>query len=146
MPSCNELSVSSGITKVKPIGSHSDDVPPGEIVIMKVSGWAFAGGGRNIVRVDVTGDLDKHNWTSANLKEGNDHRYGRGWAWTFWEAEVPARVQSYGCVHLYCKGVDMAFNSQPETAVNQWNVRGLMNNSWYHKTSMINVERKDSNK
>jgi len=146
MPSCNELSVSSGITKVKPLGSHSDDVPPGDIVIMKVSGWAFAGGGRNIVRVDVTGDLDKHNWTSANLKEGNDQRYGRGWAWTFWEAEVPARVQSDGCVHLYCKGVDMAFNSQPETAVNQWNVRGLMNNSWYHKTSMINVERKDSNR
>ena len=146
MPSCNELSVSSGITKVKPLGSHNDDVPPGDIVIMKVSGWAFAGGGRNIVRVDVTGDLDKHNWTSANLKEGNDQRYGRGWAWTFWEAEVPARVQSDGCVHLYCKGVDMAFNSQPETAVNQWNVRGLMNNSWYHKTSMINVERKDSNR
>ncbi|OEU23103.1 molybdopterin binding oxidoreductase [Fragilariopsis cylindrus CCMP1102] len=146
MPSCNELSVSSGITKVKPLGSHSDDVPPGDIVIMKVSGWAFAGGGRNIVRVDVTGDLDKHNWTSANLKEGNDQRYGRGWAWTFWEAEVPARVQSDGCVHLYCKGVDMAFNSQPETAVNQWNVRGLMNNSWYHKTSMINVVRKDSNR
>jgi len=143
MPACNELSVSSGITKIEPLESYSNDVPPGDIVMIKVSGWASSGGGRNIVRVDVTGDLANHDWTSALLKEGKEQRYGRGWAWTFWEAEVPARVQTDGFVHIYCKGVDMAFNSQPETAVNQWNVRGLMNNSWYHKTSMIDVKRKD---
>mmetsp|Transcript_23277 Transcript_23277/g.64564 ORF Transcript_23277/g.64564 Transcript_23277/m.64564 type:complete len:615 (+) Transcript_23277:195-2039(+) len=137
MPACNELSVSSGITTVEPIGLGSTP-QPGDVVTMKVSGWAFAGGGRNIVRVDVTGDVAKHDWIAADLKEGKDQRYGRGWAWTFWEANVPARVQVDGSVHIYCKGVDMAFNSQPESAADQWNVRGLMNNSWYHRTILFN--------
>jgi len=137
MPACNELSVSSGITTVEPIGLGSTP-QPGDVVVVKVSGWAFAGGGRNIVRVDVTGDVAKHDWMAAELKEGNDQRYGRGWAWTFWHADVPAKVQVDGSVHIYCKGVDMAFNSQPESAADQWNVRGLMNNSWYHRTIVFN--------
>eukprot|EP00581_Thalassiosira_minuscula_P003989 CAMPEP_0183735182 /NCGR_PEP_ID=MMETSP0737-20130205/45923_1 /TAXON_ID=385413 /ORGANISM="Thalassiosira miniscula, Strain CCMP1093" /LENGTH=595 /DNA_ID=CAMNT_0025968849 /DNA_START=35 /DNA_END=1819 /DNA_ORIENTATION=+ len=121
MPSCNELSVSSGITTVEPVeGSLASSPNVGDVVVMRVSGWAFAGGGRNIVRVDVTGDVSNHAWQSATLKEGSDQRYGRGWAWTFWEADVPAKVQGDGSIHIYCKGVDMAFNSQPESAVDQW--------------------------
>ena len=136
MPGINELSVSSGITTVEPL-VEGEPSEIGDIVIMKVKGWSFAGGGRNIVRVDVTGDAAKHDWHTAKLKEGNDQRYGRGWAWTLWEAEVPARVQDDGCVHLFSKGVDMAFNTQPENVVDQWNVRGLMNNTWYHKSKIM---------
>jgi sulfite oxidase len=142
MPGINELSVSSGITTVESLVEGGPSVI-GDVVIMKVKGWSFAGGGRNIVRVDVTGDVAKHDWHTAKLKEGNDQRYGRGWAWTLWEAEVPARVQDDGCVHLFSKGVDMAFNIQPENVVDQWNVRGLMNNTWYHKSRIMNVQRKD---
>jgi sulfite oxidase len=142
MPGINELSVSSGITTVEPLVQGEQSVV-GDIVMMKVKGWSFAGGGRNIVRVDVTGDCAKHDWHTAKLKDGNDQRYGRGWAWTLWEAEVPARVQDDGCVHLFSKGVDMAFNTQPENVVDQWNVRGLINNTWYHKSKMMNVQRKD---
>lgn len=44
--------------------------------IYSVSGWAWAGGGRNIVRVDITGD-DGKSWASAELKEGHGQRFGK---------------------------------------------------------------------
>ncbi|KAL3941695.1 MAG: hypothetical protein SGARI_000513 [Bacillariaceae sp.] len=50
IPSVNELSVSSGITTVEPVQGTGSDLPPGEHVMMKVRGWAFSGGGRNVVR------------------------------------------------------------------------------------------------
>ncbi len=36
-------------------------------------------------------------------------------------------------MELACKGVDMAFNTQPESmgGMGMWNVRGLVNNSFY---------------
>jgi len=35
-------------------------------------------------------------------------------------------------IELACKGVDMAFNTtQPESMGGMWNVRGLVNNSYY---------------
>lgn len=137
LPSVNELSVSSGITAVEPIEGVGANPPPGEKIMMKVSGWAFSGGGRNVVRVDVTGDR-ANTWTSAELGDGAHQRYGRAWAWTFWDAVVPATVQDDGSVHIYCKAVDMAFNTQPESAKDSWNVRGLVNNSWYKRTIMFN--------
>jgi sulfite oxidase len=76
LPSVNELSVSSGITTVEPVQGVGSDLPPGECVMMKVRGWAYSGGGRNIVRVDVTGDRAK-SWMSADLLEGSNQRYGR---------------------------------------------------------------------
>lgn len=104
VPSVNELSVTSGITTVEPIEGVGNDLPPGSQVLMKVCGWAFSGGGRNVVRVDITGDKAK-SWVSADLLDGHDQRYGRSWAWTFWEAKVPATVQDDGSVHIYCKAV-----------------------------------------
>ena len=101
--------------------------------MVKAKGWAYAGGGRNIVRVDLTGDQAR-NWTPATLQEGADQPYGRAWAWTFWEATVPAVVQDDGSVNVYSKAVDASFNSQPESCEHTWNVRGLMNNSWFKKT------------
>jgi sulfite oxidase len=76
IPSVNELSVSSGITTVEPVQGSGSNLPPGESVMMKVRGWAFSGGGRNVVRVDVTGDKAK-SWSSANLLDGSKQKYGR---------------------------------------------------------------------
>ncbi len=104
---------------------------PGEIVLVKTSGWAYAGGGRNIVRVDVTGNNGK-SWQTATITEGSNQPLRRAWAWVFWECEVPAIVCEDGVsVELACKGVDMAFNTQPESMGGMWNVRGLVNNSFY---------------
>jgi sulfite oxidase len=130
MPSINEASLFSGITKIEPI-TNGANVHPGEIVIVKVSGWAWAGGGRNIVRVDVTGNVDGGDWATAQLLEGSKQPYGRAWAWTFWECELPVKIQEDGAIHIASKAIDMAFNVQPEKCDHMWNVRGLCNNSWY---------------
>jgi sulfite oxidase len=129
MPSMSEASLYSGITEMAP-SSFAKNAQPGDRVIMKVRGWAWAGGGRRIVRVDLTGDEAK-SWTSAQLKEGSEQRPGRAWAWTFWEAEVPALVKEDMSVEIACKSIDSAFNVQPESCDHVWNVRGLGNNSWF---------------
>jgi sulfite oxidase len=136
IPSITELGVYSGITSIDAVEGYVSNYTVGETVLVKASGWAYSGGGRNIVRVDLTGDGAK-TWKSATLQEGTDQRYGRGWAWTFWECTMPAIVQDDGSVHLYSKGVDLAFNVQPESCAHQWNVRGLGNNSWFRKKAQL---------
>lgn len=127
MPSMTEASVFSGITKIEAAKGKGK---PGEKVNVRARGWAWAGGGRNIVRVDVTGDGGA-SWSTANIVEGENQKFGRAWAWVFWECEIPVVVGKDGSVELASKAVDMAFNVQPEKPC--WNVRGLGNNSWYRK-------------
>jgi sulfite oxidase len=128
MPSMTEVSLFSGITKTKRLSSTP--VKAGDTVQMHLEGWAWSGGGRNIVRVDITAN-DGKTWSTAKLTEGVKQKFGRAWAWTFWECDIPAVVQEDGSVHLASKAVDMAFNVQPESSDHSWNVRGLGNNSWY---------------
>jgi sulfite oxidase len=132
-PTVMESSVFSGITSVEPAqGGYESDFTPGETIMVIASGWAYSGGGRNIARVDLTGDGSK-SWASATLREGSHQRRGRAWAWSFWEGTVPATVHDDGSVHIYSKAVDTAFNSQPESCEHNWNVRGHFNNSWYKR-------------
>jgi len=131
-PSIMELSVYSGITKLELADSKTKS-KPGETVLVKATGWAYAGGGRNIIRVDLSGNKGG-SWTTATLIEGHNQRYGRAWAWTFWEATVPATVRADGSIDVYSKAVDSSMNCQPESCEHTWNVRGLMNNSWFKKS------------
>ena len=137
IPSIMELSVYSGISKLEPAAS-AQNAAPGDSVMVKASGWAYAGGGRKIVRVDLTGN-GAETWTTAALVKGGDQPVGRAWAWTFWEADVPAIVQEDGSVAIQSKAVDSSMNSQPETCEHTWNVRGLMNKSWFKKTIKVST-------
>lgn len=140
MPGLSEVGVFSGITKVSRVVEEdeagSNDVGktmvPGDTVLVKASGWAWAGGGRNIVRVDLTGN-NGTSWARTNITHGSDQPHGKGWAWVFWECpSIPATVVEDGIsIELSCKGVDLAFNTQPESSDGMWNVRGLGNNSWF---------------
>lgn len=130
MPSMTEASLFSGITKMT-TSSKRGTIKPGDTILVKASGWAWAGGGRNIVRVDITSDNGK-TWRTATLKEGANQRFGRAWAWTFWECDdIPCKVGEDGKIELASKAVDIAFNTQPECSDHSWNVRGLGNNSWF---------------
>lgn len=142
MPGMTEVSVFSGITNVEvdkkqEEGESDDPNEPNREVKANVSGWAWAGGGRNVVRVDVTGDNGR-TWTTSTIGEGKQQRFGRAWAWVFWEARgVPCIVDGNGNVSLASKAVDLAFNAQPEDARHGWNVRGLGNNAWYRCTKKV---------
>ncbi|EKX45474.1 sulfite oxidase [Guillardia theta CCMP2712] len=100
----------------------------------QLKGWAYSGGGRGIVRVEVSIDGGK-SWHTAELKEGSEQKLTRAWAWTFWSAnvEVPKELQGKSS-EIMCRATDASYNSQPEHASSIWNVRGLCNTAWHRKT------------
>jgi sulfite oxidase len=91
-----------------------------------VQGYAFAGGGRTIERVDVSVDGGV-SWTTAELL-GERSR----WAWRLWETRVELTPGSH---QIVARAWDSAANTQPETAGPLWNFKGYMNNAW-HRVEM----------
>lgn len=94
-----------------------------------VRGYAWSGGGRGIIRVDVSADGGK-TWHVAELQPNGQTPY-RTWAWTLWEASVPLPEGHVGLVELICKAVDVSYNVQPDGVEGVWNLRGVLNNAWH---------------
>lgn len=110
------------------------------------------GGGRKIVRVDVSADGGK-TWEQAELTSGAEQPSERAWAWVLWEATIDAPVlqrlaaqaatseqpaldngdkgAAGRWLSLTCKATDESFNTQPESPASIWNLRGILNNSWH---------------
>nr|CAB3266707.1 sulfite oxidase-like [Phallusia mammillata] len=97
---------------------------------IEVKGYAWSGGGRDILRVDVSSDGGK-TWQAANLTkdEPNADDSAHCWAWTLWNVDVPVKPGQK--VELVCKAVDSAFNCQPEGMGAIWNLRGFLSNAWH---------------
>jgi len=93
-------------------------VPAGAV---RVSGYAFAGGERHVVRVDVSADGGA-TWSQARL--GDD--LGR-WAWRLWETELELAP---GRHELAVRAWDSAAATQPEDPATVWNPKGYVNNAW----------------
>jgi len=100
---------------------------------LTVKGYAWSGGGHDIVRVDVSLDGGS-NWQSAELEPAPPAPYGQQWAWRLWQAELvlPKEYPPNGVFDVVCKAVDNAHNMQPERVEPIWNMRGLLNTSWHH--------------
>lgn len=98
-----------------------------------VKGIAWSGGGRKVVRVDVSADGGQ-TWVEAEFKEGHHQRMKKAWAWNLWEANVPLKHKS---TQLCCKAVDESYNVQPDTAAPIWNLRGCLSNAWHR----VNVNK-----
>lgn len=132
IPGMQENPVQSSI--LEPLLGETLDV---DSETVDVKGWALSGGGRGIVRVDVSAD-GGGTWTTADLKRmpGQKVSSGRAWAWTFWDATVPvpeALRAKGGTVELVCKAVDTSYNNQPERTEPIWNKRGILNNAWFRR-------------
>ncbi|TMW55782.1 hypothetical protein Poli38472_010664 [Pythium oligandrum] len=127
--SIQELPVQSAITEPKNGSLHAVEAATDSSIIT-VKGYAWSGGGRNIIRVDVSIDGGK-TWTPAELHEsGRRQKYNRAWAWTPWEldVEVPPGTKN---LDVMCKAVDSSYNVQPDTIAPIWNMRGVLNNAWH---------------
>ncbi|VDM55513.1 unnamed protein product [Angiostrongylus costaricensis] len=94
-----------------------------------VAGYAWSGGGRGIIRVEVSAD-DGKTWQSAELEQDPQQDLDHMWAWTFFRTSItiPDGVDK---VELVVKATDRAYNTQPETPAGIWNLRGLLNNAWH---------------
>ena len=86
-----------------------------------VRGYAFAGGGRRVARVDVSADGGT-SWCQAEL--GVD---GGRWAWRLWSVTVDLPP---GPAHLVARAWDDSAALQPADAAELWNPKGYVNNSW----------------
>lgn len=96
-------------------------------------GYAWSGGGRDIVRVDVSLDGGR-TWAPATLTKPPTNAPGRAWAKSLFEATLPlpeAVRANGGALDVVVKATDDAYNTQPESPAGVWNVRGLVNNSWH---------------
>ncbi|XP_066965362.1 sulfite oxidase isoform X2 [Macrobrachium rosenbergii] len=106
-----------------------------KVVDGKVSlrGYAWSGGGRKIIRVDVSTDGGK-NWQESDTLVSDTARHPRAWGWSLWQAEVPVG-EGISETQLCVKAVDSQYNTQPENFENIWNLRGVINNA-YHRVNV----------
>ncbi|XP_011871079.1 PREDICTED: sulfite oxidase-like [Vollenhovia emeryi] len=124
-PAIQEMPVISAICD--PQNSDVVEIKNGKI---QVKGYAWSGGGRKIIRIDVTNDKGK-TWHTADFTEDLEAKQGRYWSWTLWNVELPVSKNSKE-VEIWAKAVDSAYNVQPESFENIYNIRGLLCNA-YHK-------------
>lgn len=100
-----------------------------------MQGIAWSGGGRGVVRVDVSLDGGE-TWTEATLKQEQDQSRSRAWAWRLWEATITLPPNQHS-MQLCCKAIDESYNVQPDTAGPIWNLRGCLSNAWHR----VNITR-----
>lgn len=170
-PAIQELPVQSAITSVKlgdwvkkPVekpnheSKEIDQTPKPDVPGRKVSlgGYAYSGGGRAIIRVDVSLD-DGKSWNQAYLLPDCTASDGStspclghaAWAWKRWRYEgvIPAdsflpkgsseatddkdAKSSRQCTKLVVKATDEAYNTQPESHAATWNIRGNLATAWH---------------
>ena len=116
---------------------------------LTIKGYAYSGGGRGIIRVDVSIDGGK-TWKEAELLEGNEQNKNSSWAWTLWKLDIELpnfrdrfSDDEYDLINdistfrfddkklkILCKAVDSSYNTQPKSYDNIWNIRGINNNAW----------------
>lgn len=86
-----------------------------------VTGYAFAGDGRGVARVEVSADCGR-TWIQAEVEDQDGP-----WSWQLWRARV---VLDPGEVVLTARAWDTAGVAQPQHAEHLWNPKGYFNNSW----------------
>lgn len=168
-PAIQELPVQSAITGCKlgkwsDVESHSKDTgsrkekgAKGQAQEVSLAGYAYSGGGRSIIRVDLSVDGGK-SWTQAEMlpdcvsKNGSPSPcLGHGaWSWRRWKYDgvVPIdafeplakadnaesdsqQEQTKRCATFIVKATDDSYNTQPESHAATWNIRGNLANAWH---------------
>lgn len=99
---------------------------------LKVSGYAYTGGGHKIIRAEISLDSGK-SWEITELTRPEDEiAEARGtdkhWCWAWWETEVDIR-RLETCEEICCRAWDSNQNSQPVQLT--WTVMGMLNNPIY---------------
>ncbi|BFZ13812.1 hypothetical protein BsWGS_16851 [Bradybaena similaris] len=121
--SISQLPVTSAICE--PVEGAEIEEGASEVTL---KGYAWSGGGRGIIRVDVSADGGK-TWHEARLKPNGQTQY-KSYAWTLWEADVPL-PSNVKQTTLVCKAVDVSYNVQPDSVEGIWNLRGCLSNAWH---------------
>jgi len=122
----NELNINSVIAS--PAHNETVLIPRDgvhDISTYKFKGYAYTGGGRKVIRVELSFD-DGASWELCDLNHPeNPSKYGKYFCWCFWEREIPI-WNLLRCAQVMVRAWDSAQNTQPVNMT--WNVMGMMNN------------------
>lgn len=132
-PMIEEMPVTSAICD--PTNGEQPTIVDGHV---KLRGYAYSGGGRKIIRVDVTADKGV-TWHQARFDRQEATEPPYHWTWTFWSCDVPVSGAK-SSVEFWVKAVDSSYQTQPETFKHIWNVRGVACNA-YHKVSAASTRK-----
>ncbi len=127
-----EMPVQSAILSLRDVSTHSAkdrallQVYGLEEDSVVIEGYAFAGGGRDIVRVDVSAN-DGRTWHQAEILDDKALGHKR-WAWRRWRFVLP---RSQAGRMFTVKAVDQAYNTQPGEYESYYNFKGNLTNSWH---------------
>ncbi|KAF5022563.1 hypothetical protein F66182_5396 [Fusarium sp. NRRL 66182] len=146
-PAIQELPVQSAITTCK-LGDWTP-AKEGEASTctktVSLSGYAYSGGGRSIIRVDISLDNGK-TWSQASIlpdcSTTNDEPspcFGHAaWAWRRWKFKGAVPLEAFEtsesgtrCATFVVKATDEAYNTQPESHAATWNLRGNLATAWH---------------
>ncbi|VAH98511.1 unnamed protein product [Triticum turgidum subsp. durum] len=123
----NELNTNSVITTP----GHDEILPINAFTTQRaytMKGYAYAGGGKKIIRVEVTLDGGE-TWMLCTLDiPEKPNKYGRYWCWCFWSVDVEV-LDLLGAKEVAVRAWDQAQNTQPEKLI--WNLMGMMNKCWF---------------
>lgn len=109
----------------------------------RARGYAYAGGGRRITRVELS--MDKgHSWRLADIEYPEDRyraveselfggRLDMSWrescfCWVFWSLDIPVSELA-DSKDLLVRAMDESMNIQPRDIY--WSVLGMMHNAWF---------------
>jgi sulfite oxidase len=108
------------------IAVNSDVLVPADGAVLdagptEVCGYAFAGGRRQVERVDVSVDGGS-TWVQAELGENLGE-----WAWRLWQTTLDLQPGEH---EITVRAWDSAAGTQPEDPAGSWNPKGYANNAW----------------
>lgn len=112
---------------------------------LRVTGYAFTGGGRPLARVEISVDGGQ-SWSPAQVARQELTPGKRLYSWVLWEANVVISRQVH--TEVIARAWDCAANGMNQEPV--WNLTGMMNNCWFrvkqknyrwvHPTTWMNPE------
>ncbi|KAL1461470.1 hypothetical protein WDU94_013363 [Cyamophila willieti] len=130
-----DFSKSPAIQELPVISAICVPVPDTKVELknqkIDVQGYAWSGGGKAIVRVDVTIDQGRTWHVAKFMGQDKQAPLTRHWGWTLWQATIPVEPNTKE-VEIWSKAVDASYNTQPESFSNVWNLRGVLANA-YHR-------------
>lgn len=119
----NELNVQSVITS-----PGHDEIIPLTQEKYTVKGYAYSGGGRKVIRAEVSLDAGQ-SWLISNIIRFEEPtEYNKHWCWVFFEVDVPI-VDLLRATEMRSRAVDASNNLQPDNLT--WNLMGMLNNPHY---------------
>jgi sulfite oxidase len=126
--SIQEMPITSAITSISNASSHVSSNSNREASKpISVEGYAYSGGGREIVRVDVSIDGGR-TWDQAELID-DQMKGSKAWCWKRWRYSGLKR--DVGKTAVLVKATDEAYNTQPENYESIYNVRGNLATAWH---------------